>query len=239
MSVHPSTADELQLDFSGGRSGDWRRAPLTWQPYHPSHDDYQARGNCRRWIARCLNMGTRAYLLSIAEVEKAFEEAADGKPVVLSFASHDFRDLREDVIDAYEMLNSVSKNFPNVEFRFCEAIEAMRKSLQLPDTSPCELQISFEKINSCSHIMHVISNNPTFGSQPFLAIKTKEGNYYHDNFDFQEPFHEWSYVFDKETLEIDTIDKIGVATNNEVGITSIVTFDPHSKETQTKYLNTN
>ncbi len=28
-------------DLAGGRFGDWRRAPKSWQPYHPDHDDYR------------------------------------------------------------------------------------------------------------------------------------------------------------------------------------------------------
>lgn len=46
--------DGSQPDLGGGRFGDWRRAPQTWQPYHPAHDDYQVQGDCRRSIFRCL-----------------------------------------------------------------------------------------------------------------------------------------------------------------------------------------
>ena len=97
LAMEAQKEDTQQLDFSSGRSGDWRRAPITWQPYHPSHDDYQIPGNCRRWIGRCLNIGTRAYLLDEKEVVRAFKEAREGKSVVMSFADHDFRDLRADV----------------------------------------------------------------------------------------------------------------------------------------------
>ena len=86
------------------------RAPLTWVPYHPSHEDYQIEGNCNRWISRCLNIGTRFANINLAEVERAFKEVSDGKNVVLSFADHDFRDLRKDVKEAYEMISTVQKN---------------------------------------------------------------------------------------------------------------------------------
>ena len=39
----------------------WNYAPRSWKPYHPSHDDYQKIGKSRRWIARCLNVGTRIF----------------------------------------------------------------------------------------------------------------------------------------------------------------------------------
>ncbi len=56
--------ENSQKDLSSGRFGDWRRAPLTWECYHPDHDDYQKKGKCRRWTARCLNIGTRTRLLT-------------------------------------------------------------------------------------------------------------------------------------------------------------------------------
>ena len=59
QAVEPTQLDSSQAGLDGGRFGDWRRAPLTWSPYHPSQDDYQIEGSCRRWIARCLNVGTR------------------------------------------------------------------------------------------------------------------------------------------------------------------------------------
>ncbi|MCH8923491.1 MAG: hypothetical protein IIA67_10135, partial [Planctomycetes bacterium] len=92
--VQSKTEYEQQFDFSGGRYGDWRRAPQSWAPYHPAHDDYQTPGHCRRWIARCPNVGTRYYLLAEDDVRQAFEEAREGQPVVMAFTDHDFRDLR-------------------------------------------------------------------------------------------------------------------------------------------------
>ena len=117
--------------MSAGRSGDWRRAPVTWEPYHPAHDDYQSRGDCKRWIARCLNVGTRFANINLTEVDRAFKEAQEGKSVILSFADHDFRDLRKDVEEAYNLIKTVSNKYPKVQYEFAEATEAMRKSLNL------------------------------------------------------------------------------------------------------------
>ena len=75
----PAEDDAAEADLEGGRLGDWRRAPATWQPYHPDHDDYQMPGDCRRWIARCLNIGTRYRLLAERDVRQAFDEAREGK----------------------------------------------------------------------------------------------------------------------------------------------------------------
>ena len=64
-----------------------------------------------------------------------------------------------------------------------------------------------------------------FGPQPFLSIKTKEGNYYHDNFDTLEPKKKWTYVLDSQTLEVSSIESIGVGTAGRYGGTCVVTID--------------
>ena len=124
--------DGGQNGLMGGRFGDWRRSPVTWEPYHPAADDYQVPGACRRWIARCLNVGTRYRVLAEEDVRQAFREAADGRPVVLAITNHDFRDMRPDVWAVRDLLRKVSTEFPDVPFVFSEAVEAMRAALELP-----------------------------------------------------------------------------------------------------------
>lgn len=217
-------ADE-QFDFANGRTGDWRRAPTTWEPYHPSHDDYQSVGNCRRWIARCLNVGTRHNILEEADVRQAFREAAAGKDVVLAFTNHDFRDIRPDVERVYDLLTAAAEEFPDVDFEYCGAVEAMRKAIDLPDVEPCDLQLSLQEPFDGAYVLHVETETASFGPQPYLAFKTVTGEYHHDNFDFQEPKHEWTYVFDQESLRIDAIETIGVGVNNVVGATTVARLD--------------
>ena len=220
-----------QKDLANGRYGDWRRAPSSWQPYHPSHDDYQVLGSCRRWIGRCLNIGTRLRLLTQADVDQAFQEAKDGKPVILSFTNHDFRDIRPDVSGVQEMLNSAALRFPDVKFRHCEGREAMRMALQLPPTPPidfiCKLQ---------DRVLHISVSAPTFGPQPFLAIKTKAGEFHHDNLDFQVPQHSWSYTFDEQSIPLESIGTIGLASCDSVGNVTVVTIDPHTSTVTQRHL---
>lgn len=230
MAIEATEEDKKQLDFSAGRSGDWRRAPETWEPYHPSHDDYQTRGDCRRWIARCLNVGTRSYVMTEKEVRQAFKEAREGKPVLLSFADHDHRDLRHDVRDVYEMLTSVSEEFEDVEFKYSEAVAALRQALDLDYQQPCDLNLEVERIKDNSHVLRITTETPTFGPQPYLALKTLSGDYYHDNLDFQKPGEEWTYFFDETTFPLDAIETIGVAANNAYGHTTVSTMDVEERD---------
>ena len=53
MSVENIEDLNKNIDFKNGRSGDWRLATKEeWETYHPSHDNYQIRGKCRRWIGK-------------------------------------------------------------------------------------------------------------------------------------------------------------------------------------------
>lgn len=230
-------ADGKQFGLLGGRFGDWRRAPANWQPYHPSADDYQVPGECRRWIARCLNIGTRYRLLEEHDVRQAFTEASEGKPVILAFTNHDFRDMAPDIDSTRQLIQKVASDFPGVPFLFSEAVSAMRSALDLPLQPPCELQCTIEPVDASTAVLKVTSETPTFGPQPWLALKSADGQYHFDNFDIDIPFHRWQYVFDEETFPLSDLSAIGVAANNAYGATTVVQIDPKSYESITKHWN--
>jgi hypothetical protein len=226
-----------QFDLSAGRSGDWRRAPLTWVPYHPSHEDYQVVGSCNRWISRCLNIGTRFANVNTKEIERAFKEVDEGKSVVLSFADHDFRDLRKDVKQVYKMIIEVQKKFPHIKFKISEAAQAMRDALGLHNQGHCKINMKLNKINEKAHVLNVESNIDIFGPQPYLSIKTEKNEYFYDNFDFQIPKRKWTYSFDEETFPINKIKKIGIGVNNFSGQTTVLVLDVSSGKIITTKLN--
>ncbi len=231
-----TSLDALQRGVADGRFGDWRRAPRTWTPYHPSHDDYQVPGTCRRWIARCLNVGTRHRLLDRDEVFNAFEAARAGQPTILSFTNHDFRDLRRDIQRVRDLLREASAAYPDVPFVFSEAIRAMREALQLPVQNPCSLQLGWVYDDAGRPTLNVHTDEPAFGPQPWLAIKTCSGQYLHDNFDIQTPFHAWSYAFDDNTVPFRAVERVGIAANNAYGQATIQVYDTASAHLSTTYL---
>ena len=79
------------------------------------------------------------------------------------------------------------------------------------------------------NILYIKSNKKIYGPQPFLSIKTKEKKYFHDNFDIQKPFYEWTYTFDENTLDLKDIESIGWATNDSYGSTYITIINPKNK----------
>jgi hypothetical protein len=237
QSMAQTGTDSQQFGVAGGRFGDWRRAPATWEPYHPASDDYQVPGSCRRWIARCLNVGTRYRVIREQDIRQAFEEAAAGKPVVLSVTNHDFRDMAPDVEGFCAVLKSVARDFPEVPFYYSEAINAMRSALEIVPQPPCELECTIETVDDSTAVLKVSSSTPTFGPQPWLALKTASGRYHFDNFDIDIPFHQWQYIFDQETFPLSALSAIGVAANNAYGTTTVVRIDPASRQSETKHWN--
>jgi hypothetical protein len=237
QSMAQAFTDSQQFGVAGGRFGDWRRAPSTWEPYHPAADDYQAPGDCRRWIARCLNVGTRYRVICEQDVRQAFSEAAAGNPVVLAITNHDFRDMAPDVEGFRTILRNVTRDYPEVPFFFSEAISAMRSALELESLPPCELEYGVETVDASTAVLTVSSATPTFGPQPWLALKTANGTYHFDNFDIDTPFHRWQYVFDLETFPLSALEAIGVAANNAYGITTVLRINPKTCEATRKHWN--
>ena len=222
--------EDSQPDFISGRFGDWRRAPRNWQPYQPAHDDYQSVGNCRRSIFRCLNIGMRTRVIRQTDVDQAFAEALQGKPVVLAFADHDYRDMRPDVEMVHAMLNSASDRYQNVKFRYSEGRDAARRALGLIDTSPCQLRLEFN-----GSVAYIESDKPIFGPQPFLALKTLNGDYRHDNLDIDEPFKKWSYVMDEQSISLDALEAFGVGACDKAGSVSVAVWRRGNDEVTYNY----
>jgi hypothetical protein len=219
--------EDEQADLSGGRFGDWRRAPDDWSIYQPDHDDYQIPGNCRRYIARCLNVGTRMRCINKTEVRKAFQLASEDGSALMGFTNHDFRDMQPDIELVQNMISHVRTEFPDVKFKFSDVREAFNRVI-FGNYNPPENNILSGSLEQSGvegqWKLTVEASKNTFGPQPFLAIETMEGKFHHDNFDFQQNFRKWSYIFDEHTFPMDTIRHIGVATNDSRGFYHTLKF---------------
>lgn len=222
-----------QEDLSFGRFGDWRHAPTDWIPYHPSHDDYQANGTCRRWITRCLNMYARIRQIDIDDIRKAFQLACENKNVILAFTNHDYKDMYYEINRVRDFIKQVSNEYKNINFEYVDAIQAMRKCLDLKYE---EIGLDAKLIKTSERNQLIVNvHNDIFGPQPYLAIKTKQGRYFWDNFDFVINGEIWSYTFDSNTVFLDNIETIGIAANNSCGECEVVLLDENANTKKYKY----
>ena len=220
-----------QINTNKDRFENWTKASSSWSPYHPDHDDYQKKGLCRRWIARCLNVGTRIALLNQKEVDKAFYERKKNKKVILAFTNHDFRSVKKDFFSVFDMIKKSSKKY-NIKFKFSDAKIAFQDIIGKP-----KKKIKF-KIKLFGDKIFISSDDKIFGPQPFLAIKTKNKKYYHENFYIKKPFKEWIYTFDRHSVKKNNVDIFAFAANDKFGNTCIakVRFDKKKPEIKISYL---
>ena len=225
ISLDDNSELENSASFKNGRTGDWRLAPSDWSIYHPSHDYYQLPGNCRRWIARFLFLLNRVANFDQRESDKAFARAQEGKPTLLGIGSHDFRDLGPEIDYARERIQESAKKFPEVKFKFCEAIEGFQRAIWPGgiEGDPLELEVIFHpKEGREEPFIEVLTKKgKVFGPQPFLAIQTRSRRFIHDNFDFTVSLDRWLYPFYTNTLQLEDVSRIGVAANDQYGNTCV------------------
>jgi len=221
QSVEDDSNPKFQKDVSNGRFGDWRGAPSDWSIYQPSLYDWRQKGNSNRYIARLLNMKARYRNINIDEMEKAFRNAASGENVYVGIANHDFREMSTEINEVRDMLKTASEKYPEVKFKYSESVEAFRNVIGF-EKEVIEKNILELKVILKGNTLEVDTlNGEIFGPQPYLAFKTKSGDYFHDNFDFQIPKQSFSYIFDEYTLPLAKIEAIGIASNDKYGHTFI------------------
>ncbi len=231
MATENTTDIDNSIDFKNGRSGNWRKAPSDWSVYHPSHDDYQLEGNCRRLIGRALNVRSRIANMTQEEMDKAFIRAQSGQDTLVGLCSHDWRDLQPEIESIYEMLKVSRERFPDVDFKYSPATEAFHSQLSEEELAqdPLEMSLTFHKEVPGEDVAFLeikTIKGRVFGPQPFLAIKTKSRNYIHDNLDFSVEDGVWYYAFHTDTIPLSDIEHIGIAANDILGNTCILHFLP-------------
>ena len=225
QAVRSDSLPTFQKDVLGGRYGDWRGAPEDWSIYHPDFYDWRKKGGCNRAIARALNLKSRLRSVSEKEVRKAFEIAGAGRNTYLGVTNHDWREMATEIDEFREMLRAQAALFPKVPFKFSNAIDGFRSVLGFSDAETERNKLEFE-VQLRENVLEVlVTNGEIFGPQPYLAIKSREKQYYHDNFDYDEFKRRYSYVFDEYTIDVKSIQSIAVASNDKYGNTVIRRLD--------------
>lgn len=215
---------------NGYRLENWEGAPKTWTPYHPDYKDYRKVGNCKRWIARCLNLGARSAVLDQEEVNKAFVEIKKGKKSILAFSNHDYRNMIPDIDNTHKMLVKASKKY-KIKFKYFDARNAFRKNMKIKKKGKLKFKIKV-KFNC----VELTASHETFGSQPFLSIQSTNKKFYHENFSIIKPYKKWHYYFDDHSLKLNQIRYFGFASNDDYGNTTIVKIDFNKSKIKNYYI---
>lgn len=205
-----------QDDIQQSRNASWDRAKSDWSWYHPSHDDYQTEGNCRRTIFRSLNVSSRVYTITQEDVYQAFDRANKGEDTVLAIDGHDFRDMRYDIKEVYEYIIRAKEKYHDVQWKnetASTAAHTVLKEKRIPITLDIDINTHSSKRMSIS----IEANISSFGVEPFFSIKMRGGRYMVERLMIIEPFKKWKYVFDDNTVIPDDVECVGIATNSQCG----------------------
>lgn len=222
QAIDTTTSKEIQKDAINCRFGDWVGAPSDWSVYHPSPYDWRKHGESNRVIARVLNLRGRFRNINDLELKRAFLKAERGEDVYVGVTNHDWREMSIEIDNFRQMLFKVASEFPKVKYKFAESVEAFRQVLSYGKVEVKKNELKF-KVDLKGNVLSIkVLNGEIFGPQPYLAIKTKRGEYFHDNFDFGEFKKEYFYTFDRYTIPIEKVKEIGVAANDKYGNTCIV-----------------
>ena len=211
------------LDY---RLGDWRRAPVSWVPFHPAQDDWQIPGHCKRTVARCLNVGTRHSLLTLDEVKLAFKEVSQGDRAILAFTN---QKTENRLLTRMNPTNKVAKEFPNVKFKYMKPQNAFFPGL-------AKLKLKFD-IRLSGTELYISADNPSFGIQPFFCYQTIDGIFRYDNLQINNPNFDWQYTFSDHTINLAKVKKIGIAANTNHGVTTVSVIDVHTNKISESYHN--
>lgn len=206
---------DLQKDVAAGRYGDWRRATSEWEVYHPDFYDYQKKGSMKRYIARCLNLNSRLRVIDEREIEKAFRRADSDKRTIMALTTHDEREMRPYIDGFYNLVKKVQKQYPEVKIKNAGSVQAIREALMLKAEEPIKFDITLK-----NGTLNIKTDKPCWGSQPYFCFKTKDGQYIHENLDYHGGRH-WSYTFDEDTVCLDRLETLGLATNDDYGNTAV------------------
>lgn len=120
-----ATKTEDIFDFN------WYGAPDHWGYYHPAKGNLLKKGSMKRFIVRSVDLWSRLHVLTIEEVRQAFEAAKKTNgPVILSYFSHDHRDMYDETEYGIAIINQVAKE-SGIAWRTATALEAVQKAAKI------------------------------------------------------------------------------------------------------------
>jgi len=150
-------------------SFDWHGAPARWGSYHPAHHSFLEEGAMRRYIYRCIDLRSRYNELTVDHVTEAMREVArSGSQLVLSYFSHDNRDMRPETRSAVDLLRSASAE-TGVPWASCTAAEAHRLFHGL-DHDELRLEVELEPQG-----VAVRAEGEPLQRTPFVAAELADG----------------------------------------------------------------
>jgi hypothetical protein len=147
---------------------DWSQAPSEFVPYHPAKGNYQIPGDGPGWQVRSASFQrTRATDL----MDDIFLAANNGTDQVACLWAHlPETDFPENMQMIDSLAHRYASKYPDVNFQYCTAIEAMQLWRQSTDEQAPILNFSDEIVGDAVYF-NIESDEIIFQQQPFVAVK--------------------------------------------------------------------
>jgi len=161
-----SNVSPVKRDFC-----DWSEATTEWRPYNPHHENYQKKGEMKRFVARSIPVAAKGGSgeLDEREVVKAFEEAREKGVAVFSYHSHDYyKSIENEFIKAHTLIAKVARSF-DVQWKYSNALDALRLFAEPQE----DLTIKIEEY--APDVLIISTNHSLVGNEPFVVAEDSEG----------------------------------------------------------------
>jgi hypothetical protein len=161
----------IPFDFSS-LPGYAASGALGWKPYHPNVDKWETNTlpTMSRWVTR-----SDGYF-SQDTVDSAFKQAQEeGKAIFSTFLHNSNADpMAADVDRLHGYLKTAAGSYPDVNFKYVNAQDAMQQYLGLTDGRAPTLSIRSEK-RSTPFNYQITSSEPLWGGTPYVAVRYAKG----------------------------------------------------------------
>ena len=215
--VRHTTVEPIDNNF------DWSQALPEFVPYNPAPENYQLLGNSKSWNVRSKYMGHVTQQM----VNDIFMKANQGTDQLACFWSHlPDQNFLNEIQQVNNIVQEAALNYPDVQFKYCTAVEAYKLWLQSNDDVNPDLQLT-EIVNGNEVKFKITTNEPIFQTQPFVAIKDRYERYFLAECDSISQ-NTWQTV---SSYPMADIAKAGVAVTDTIGnlSTSFITYLPDNK----------
>lgn len=195
---------------------DWSRASLQWIPYHPDSADYQSQGNLKGWETRCMYMKSA----TIDRISEVFSKAFQGDDQVVTIWSHlPESDFPEQIVEVDSVIQLAKDDFPEIEYTYTTATEAMKRWRRLQDDDPPKIKMSIEE-NLDTVSISLSSSEPLWQAAPLVYAKDKQNRILR-LIPQRVVDQRWKVAFDKRISQYEII---GVAGTDTAGNAAVQVF---------------
>jgi hypothetical protein len=188
---------------------DWSQSSPEFVPFNPDPENYQLQGNSKGWNVRSKYMGNVTQQM----VNDIFMKADQGTDQLVCFWSHlPDQSFLNEIQHVNNLVQQVSANYPDVDFIYCTAVEAYQLWLQSNDSIIPDLQLTEQRIGN-EVKFRILTNEPIFQTQPFVAIKDRYERYIIAECENLSP-NTWRTV---SSFPLNDIGKAGAAVTDTAG----------------------